>query len=551
MLQDHEIADQYTLKPIQDIAASLNIHPEYLLPYGHDKGKISLEIFNQPSSSKKRLVLVTAISPTPAGEGKTTTSIGLGQGLAKIGQSVCIALREPSLGPCMGVKGGATGGGHSQIGPAADINLHFTGDIHAISSAHNFLAATIDNHLHHGNELNINPKRILWPRVMDMNDRSLRQIMIGMGQRNGVVRESGFDISVASELMAILCLSKNIEDLRNRVNNILVAFTHRNQPVYAKSFNVTGAIIALLKDALMPNLVQTLEGVPVLVHGGPFANIAHGCNSIIATKMAMHLADWTITEAGFGCDLGAEKFLNIKCPIADIHPDVVVIVATIRALKMHGGQDKRDLNTPNLETLTNGLANLTKHIESIQAFNKPIVVAINHFHTDTDTELDLVTEHCATLGVTVSHATHFSHGGDGAKDLAEKVIQNAVQQVHQPLYDMNASILNKMEQIATTIYGADGVKLSNTATQQLKRIERLGYSNLPICMAKTQNSLSDDPTKLGRPTNFSIHVEELLINSGAGFIVAITGNMMRMPGLPKAPSAQSIDVINGKTIGIS
>lgn len=551
MKSDNQIAQEATIRPIQKIADKLDVSAEYLLPYGHDKAKISLDILTQKSSKKGNLVLVTAISPTPAGEGKTTTSIGLGQGFSALGESVCVALREPSLGPCMGVKGGATGGGYSQVIPADSINLHFTGDFHAISTAHNLLSAVIDNHMHHGNALALNPKRIAWPRVMDMNDRSLRKVVVGMGPRNGVMRESSFDITVASEIMAILCLATDIDDLRSRLDQIIIGYNTQHKPVRAKEFNVTGAIVALLKDALQPNLVQALEGTPVLIHGGPFANIAHGCNSVLATKMSMHLADWTVTEAGFGCDLGAEKFLDIKCIEADLHPCAVVIVTTIRALKMHGGQGKQDLQTENLKALEKGLENLTKHIETIQAFDKPLVVAINHFHTDSEAELEMVAKHCETLGVPYSHARHFAEGGQGAKDLAQKVINIAKNAPHKALYEREWDLKRKIETVAKTVYGADGIKLSDKAQMDLRRLHRQGFSALPICIAKTQNSLSDNPKLLGRPRGFHITVQRLLINAGAGFVVVLTGDIMRMPGLPKRPAAENIDVVDGNIVGIS
>ena len=551
MKTDNQIAHDATIRPIQEIADILNISSKHLLPYGHDKAKISLDILKQESQKKGHLILVTAISPTPAGEGKTTTSIGLGQGFSALGESICIALREPSLGPCMGVKGGATGGGYAQVLPADSINLHFTGDFHAISSAHNLLAATIDNHLHQGNLLALNPKRITWPRVMDMNDRSLRQIMVGMGMKNGMVRETSFDITAASEIMAILCLASNLEDLRTRLDRIVIGYNSTHQPVQAKELGVTGAMLALLKDALQPNLVQTLEGTPVLMHGGPFANIAHGCNSVLATKMSMHLADWTITEAGFGCDLGAEKFLDIKCVEADLHPSAVVIVATVRALKMHGGQSKKELQTENLSALGKGLENLTKHIETIQSFDKPLIVAINRFHTDSEQELALIATHCDALGVPYSYAEHFAKGGQGTIDLAKKLIGIAEKRPHQALYQREDSIQKKIETIAQTVYGADGVKFEARAQADIRRLKKQGFDGLPICIAKTQNSLSDNPKLLGRPRGFDITVHRIILNAGAGFLVVLTGEIMRMPGLPKRPSAQDINVIDGRIIGIS
>lgn len=556
MKSDIEIAQAANPQPIQNIAAKIGLSADDILPYGHDKAKISLGVLNNSSYGTKtsKLILVTAISPTPAGEGKTTTSIGLGDGLATLGKSVCVALREPSLGPCMGVKGGATGGGYAQVLPSEAINLHFTGDFHAITSAHNLLAAAIDNHLHHGNALQFNPKRILWPRVIDMNDRSLRNIIVGMGPKNGVMRETSFDITAASEIMAILCLSKDREDLRQRLDRIIVGYNSSHRPIQAEKLGVTGALVALLNDALLPNLVQTLQGTPVLIHGGPFANIAHGCNSVIATKMAMHLADWTVTEAGFGCDLGAEKFLDIKCVEAGLDPVAVVIVATVRALKMHGGLPKNELESVDTAALRQGLANLDKHIETIQTFGKTPVIAINRFHSDAPEELAIIQKHCEQLGVPVSLAEHYSRGGEGTTDLAQKIIDltadpNKVGPL-QPMYRREQPVKEKIESVAQNCYGADGIILEPRAKQDLMRIKRQGFSHLPICIAKTQNSLSDNPKLLGRPTNFNITVRRVLLNAGAGFLVVLTGDIMRMPGLPKVPAAENMDVIDGVITGI-
>jgi len=552
MLSDIEISQQSIGVPIVEIAAKLGLEPQDILPYGHDKAKLRLSILKTPRRVEQdaKLILVTAISPTPAGEGKTTTSIGLGMGLAALQQSVCVALREPSLGPCMGVKGGATGGGYSQVLPPDSINLHFTGDFHAITSAHNLLSAAIDNHLHHGNTLALNVKRITWPRVIDMNDRSLRSIMVGMGPKNGCVRETGFDITAASEIMAILCLSTDLDDLRSRLDRIIIGYNQNHRPVRANALNVTGAMVALLKDAMLPNLVQTLEGTPVLVHGGPFANIAHGCNSVIATKMAMHLAEWTVTEAGFGCDLGAEKFLDIKCVEAGFNPCAVVIVATVRALKMHGGQPRDQLKNVDLKALSAGLCNLEKHIETIQAFGKQPVVAINRFHTDGVEELSLIEARCGQLNVSVSLAEHFAKGGAGAVDLAEKVMAAANNGPLKPLYQRSDSIPDKISSVAKTAYGADGIEIEPAALRDIVRIKRQGFSELPICIAKTQNSLSDNPKLLGRPSGFKITVRRILINAGAGFLVVLTGDIMRMPGLPKRPAAEEMDVVDDNIVGI-
>ena len=557
MLNDVEIAAQTTVAPIAQVAAHLGLSAEDVLPYGHDKAKVRLSVLDSPRQrpNPPRLVLVTAISPTPAGEGKTTTSIGLGQGLAALGESVCVALREPSLGPCMGVKGGATGGGYAQVTPAASINLHFTGDFHAITSAHNLLAAAIDNHLHHGNALTFNPKRVVWPRVIDMNDRSLREVVVGIGAKNGALRETGFDITAASEIMAVLCLSTSLDDLRERLGRMIVGYNVQHRPIRADALGVTGAMVALLKDALLPNLVQTLEGTPVLMHGGPFANIAHGCNSVLATRMSMHLADWTVTEAGFGCDLGAEKFLNIKCVEADLDPSVVVIVATVRALKMHGGKAKDQLGDTDLDALSEGLCNLEKHIETVQAFGKQPVVAMNRFHSDSEQELELIAARCRELGVSVALAEHYARGGQGAMELAQMVMTAANspgnEQRFRPMYEREQPIPEKIEAVARNCYGAVGVEVEPAALRDMARIKRQGFAHLPICIAKTQNSLSDNPKLLGRPEGFTIGVRRVLLNAGAGFLVVLTGNIMRMPGLPKAPAAQEMDVVDDRIVGIT
>jgi formate--tetrahydrofolate ligase len=556
MLSDVEIARSVSPRAIDTIAHSLNLGEDEYLPYGRDKAKLSLSILDRPRSrpTPPKLVLVSAITPTSAGEGKTTTTIGLGQGLAQLGESVCLALREPSLGPCMGMKGGATGGGYSQVIPAESINLHFTGDFHAITAAHNLLAAIMDNHLHHGNELNIDPQRILWRRVLDMNDRSLRNTIVGLGGVNqGIPREAGFDITASSEVMAMLCLAENQDDLRERLNRTLVAFSRDGKPITAGELNITGAMLALLKDALMPNLVQTLEGTPVVIHGGPFANIAHGCNSILATRMAMHLADWTVTEAGFGFDLGAEKFFDIKCVGADLDVAAVVLVATVRALKMHAGVKRRDLSTPDPAAVARGIPNLEKHIDNIGHFNKPAVIAINRFGTDTDDEVNVIVEHCKQLGVSVTICDHFARGGEGALDLARKVVEIGKQAATKmtPLYQWSDPIEDKVLAVAQRMYGARTVNLTKKAKKDLRDIRRLGYEKLPICIAKTQSSLSDNPRLKGRPTDFNVTVRRLYVSAGAGFIVVMTGDILRMPGLPKIPQAEHMDVEDDVVIGMA
>ncbi len=547
---DIEIAQECMLKPITNIAAKAGIPEDYLEQYGKYKAKIDYNAISKLNTKDGKLILVTAINPTPAGEGKTTTSIGLADGLQKLGKNSVLALREPSLGPVFGVKGGATGGGYAQVVPMEDINLHFCGDFHAIGAANNLLAAMIDNHIYQGNELNIDPRKITWKRCVDMNDRQLRYITNGLGGKvNGVPREDGYDITVASEIMAVLCLSKDITDLKERLSRIIIGYTYgkanEQKPVTAGDLKAVGAMAALLKDALKPNLVQTLEGTPAIIHGGPFANIAHGCNSVIATKMAMKLADYTVTEAGFGASLGAEKFLDIKCRVADLKPNAVVIVATVRALKYNGGVAKADLSTKNLEALEAGLPNLLKHVSNItNVYHLPCVVAINAFPTDTKAELDLVEAKCKELGVNVVLSEVWAKGGDGGIKLAEEVVRLCEESNDDFTfaYDLSGSIEDKLNQIVRKIYGGKGAILTSEAKAQAKELEALGFGNLPICVAKTQYSLSDDPTKLGAPTDFEITVRNLKISAGAGFIVALAGSIMTMPGLPKVPAAEKIDV---------
>ena len=554
MKSDVEIAQEAQMKHIEEVASQLGITQDDLELYGKYKGKVSLakweEIKSRPDG---KLVLVTAINPTPAGEGKTTTTVGLGDALRQVGKKVAIALREPSLGPCFGMKGGAAGGGYAQVVPMEDINLHFTGDFHAITTAHNLLAAIIDNHIHQGNELNIDPRRITWRRVMDLNERSLRSIICGLGGKiHGVPRESGFDITVASEMMAILCLASDLDDMKARIGRIIIGYTYTNEPVTAAALNVTGALTLLFKDAIKPNLVQTLENTPAFVHGGPFANIAHGCNSVMATKFALKLADVCVTEAGFGADLGAEKFLDIKCRFAGIKPDAVVIVATVRALKMHGGVPKAELVGENMPALERGLANLTKHIENMQKFGLPAVVAINAFPTDTKAELDFVREKCVELGAEVALSEVWAKGGQGGIELAQKVLAACEQpNKFNYIYDETASIKDKILTIAKEMYGADGVNYTQQAEKAIKELSSLGFDKTPICMAKTQYSLSDDMTQLGRPSGFTITVREVRVAAGAGFLVALTGDIMTMPGLPKRPAAERMDIDNaGKIIGL-
>ena len=554
MKTDVEIAQEAQMQHIREIAAKLDICEDDLEMYGKYKAKISLDAWNKVKNDKDgKLVLVTAINPTPAGEGKTTTSVGLADALNKQGKKVAVALREPSLGPCFGLKGGAAGGGYAQVVPMEDINLHFTGDFHAITTAHNLLAAVIDNHIQQGNALDIDVRRVAWKRVLDLNDRALRHVVIGMGGKaHGVPRETGFDITVASEMMAILCLSSDLEDMKKRLGQIVVAYTRDGRAVRADELNVTGALTLLFKDAIKPNLVQTLEGTPALIHGGPFANIAHGCNSVMATKFALKFADVVVTEAGFGADLGAEKFLDIKCRFAGIHPDAVVIVATVRALKMHGGLPKTELGKVDMAALEKGLANLTKHIENVQKFGLPAVVAINAFPTDTREELDFVEEKCVAMGASVALSEVWAKGGEGGLELADKVMEAMEKPSNfRFMYEVEQSIPEKIEAVAKEIYGADGVDFTGPAKKQLAEIEALGLDKMPVCMAKTQYSLSDDPTKLGRPEGFRITVKELRISAGAGFIVALTGDILTMPGLPKKPAAENMDIdVQGRITGL-
>ncbi|MEW9078690.1 formate--tetrahydrofolate ligase [Terrisporobacter glycolicus] len=552
---DIEIAQESKPLHIREIGKKLGLNEDELEFYGKYKAKIDYNLLKTHKKDKNaKLILTTAINPTPAGEGKTTTTIGLADGLQKIGKISIVALREPSLGPVFGIKGGAAGGGYAQVIPMEDINLHFTGDFHAIGAANNLLAAMIDNHIHQGNKLNIDPRTITWRRCVDMNDRQLRNIVCGMGRKvDGIVREDGFDITVASEVMAAFCLANNISELKEKLGNIIIGYTYGNLPITAKELNANGAMAALLKDALKPNLVQTLEGTPALVHGGPFANIAHGCNSIIATKMAMNFADYVVTEGGFGADLGAEKFLDIKCRMADIKPDAVVIVVTVRALKYNGGVDKSNLNDTNLEALEAGLPNLLKHVENItKVFKLPAVVAINEFPTDSQEEIDLVKERCNNLGVNVVLSQVWAKGGEGGVDLAKEVVRLCQEENNfEYAYSLERSIKEKINEIATKIYGAECVDFTKEAEKEIANLEKLGFSNLPICMAKTQYSLTDDPSKLGRPEHFRITVRKINISAGAGFIIALTGDIMKMPGLPKMPAAERIDIDeNGVIVGL-
>ena len=544
-MTDIEIAQSVQMKNIREIASVAGVDEKYLEQYGNYKAKIDLSILNESNRQNGKLILVTAITPTPAGEGKTTTTIGLADGMKKIGKNVMVALREPSLGPVFGIKGGAAGGGYAQVVPMEDINLHFTGDFHAIGAANNLLAAMIDNHIHHGNSLGIDTRRITWKRCVDMNDRQLRNIVDGLGGKmNGTPREDGYDITVASEIMAVLCLSNSITDLKNKLSNIIIGYNYAGEPVTCGQLNAAGALTALLKDAIKPNLVQTLEGTPALVHGGPFANIAHGCNSIIATKLSMKLADYTITEAGFGADLGAEKFLDIKCRMANLKPDAVVLVATIRALKMHGGVAKTDLGNENLEALEKGMPNLMRHLENItQVYKLPCVVAVNKFPTDTDAEVDLVIAKCKEMGVNVVLSDVWAKGGEGGIDLANEVVALCEKENDFTYcYESEMSLADKINAIVTKIYRGDGVEFTKAAKKQLDELENLGYGNLPVCVAKTQYSFSDDMTKICAPTDFKVTVKNVKISAGAGFVVVLTGEIMTMPGLPKVPSAEKIDV---------
>ena len=556
MKSDIEIAQEAKMIHIRDVAKQLGISEDDLEMYGKYKTKLTDELWEEVKDREDgKLILVTAINPTPAGEGKTTTSVGLGEAFGRMGKKAAIALREPSLGPCFGIKGGAAGGGYAQVVPMEELNLHFTGDFHAITSANNLLAAMLDNHIKQGNALQIDTNQIVWKRCMDMNDRVLRNIVVGLGRPvDGVVREDHFIISVASEIMAILCLAENIKDLKERLSKIIVAYNYEGMPVTAGQLNAVGAMAALLKDALKPNMVQTLENTPAFVHGGPFANIAHGCNSVRATKTALKLADYVVTEAGFGADLGAEKFFDIKCRMADLKPDAVVLVATVRALKYNGGVAKDDLGTENLDALKKGIANLEKHIENVAKFNVPCVVTLNRFVTDTDAELSFVKEFCEEYGCEFALSEVWEKGGEGGIELANKVLKTIEEKESHfaPLYDVNLSICEKIETIAREIYGAAKVNYAPAARQAIDRLEKLGYGNTPICMAKNQYSLSDDPKKLGRPEHFEITIREVYVNAGAGFVVAITGTVMTMPGLPLHPAAERIDVTDdGVIVGLS
>ena len=556
MKTDVQIAQEAQMKPIVEVASQLDISDDELELYGKYKAKISPDVLERLKDRPNgKLVLVTAINPTPAGEGKTTTNVGLSMALNKLGKKTITTLREPSLGPCFGIKGGAAGGGYSQVVPMDDINLHFTGDFHAITSAHNLLAAMLDNHIHQGNALDIVTKKIVWKRVMDMNDRSLRHIIVGLGKKgDGVMRESGFDITVASEIMAILCLATDIEDLKARLSRMVVAYNSKGETVTAGDLQATGAMALLLKDAIKPNLVQTLENTPAIIHGGPFANIAHGCNSVMATQTALKLGDYVVTEAGFGADLGAEKFFDIKCRYAGLKPDVAVIVATVRALKMNGGVAKDNLAEENLDALKAGSANLLRHLDNVAKYGVPAVVAINRFPTDTEAELELLRDLCKEKGIDVVLSEVFAKGGEGGMELAKEVInicENQKSDFHT-LYDVNESIEDKMNTIATEIYGADGVDFTADALKQVRELEKLGLDRLPICVAKTQYSFTDDPKKLGAPKNFRITVREVKVSAGAGFIVALTGSIMTMPGLPKVPAANGMDILSdGTIIGLS
>ncbi len=555
MKTDVQIAQEAKMLPIVEVGKKLGLSDDDLELYGKYKAKISLDVFEKLKDKEDgKLVLVTAINPTPAGEGKTTTNVGLSMGLNKIGKKTITALREPSLGPCFGVKGGAAGGGYAQVVPMDDINLHFTGDIHAITTANNLLAALIDNHLHQGNKLNIDPKRVTWKRALDMNDRALRSITIGLGAKgNGVTREDGFDISVASEIMAIMCLATSMEDLKDRLSRMIIGYTYANEPVTAGELDATGALALLLKDAIKPNLVQTLENTPAIIHGGPFANIAHGCNSAVATKLGLKLADYVVTEAGFGADLGAEKFFNIKCRYAGLKPGAVVVVATVRALKNHGGVPKTELNEENLEALAEGFGNLEKHIENVKKFGVPVVVALNEFPTDTEKELKFLEDKCNEQGVNVVLSQVWAKGGEGGVALAEKVVElvEGGSADFNPLYNLEMPIKEKIETIAKEIYGADGVDFTTKALKEIEKYERIGLENLPVCMAKTQYSLSDNPKLLARPEGFKITVKSIRASAGAGFLVVLTGDIMTMPGLPKVPAANKMDILsNGEIIGL-
>ena len=555
MLTDIEIAAQAKMKRITDVAAAMGIRPEELEPYGHYKAKLSDDLLTRLQDRPDgKLVLVTAVNPTPAGEGKTTVSIGLGQAMCKLGKNAVIALREPSLGPVFGIKGGAAGGGYSQVVPMEDINLHFTGDLHAITSANNLMCALLDNHIQQGNVLGIDPRRVQVKRCMDMNDRALRNIICSLGGTlNGVPREDHFCITVASEVMAILCLAEDLQDLKKRLGDILVAYTYDGAPVYARDIQANGAMTVLLKDAIKPNLVQTLENTPAIMHGGPFANIAHGCNSVVATKLGLKLADYCITEAGFGADLGAEKFMDIKCRCTGVRPHAVVVVATARALKLHGGVAKTDLNEPNPAAVTAGCANLGKHIENMQSFGVPVIVAVNHFYADTEEELDCIVEFCSKMGVQAIVADIFEKGGEGGKVLAEELVKliDTSKPDFKPAYRLEQPIQEKIKELCRNIYGAEDVAFSAKAEKTIAQIEQMGYRDLPVCMAKTQYSLSDNPVLLGRPQGFTMNVREVRLSAGAGFIVVLTGEIMSMPGLPKVPAANKLDIYeSGEIVGL-
>ena len=554
-LTDIEIAQQCEMKPITEIAKNAGIDEKYIEQYGRYKAKLDLSLLNESKRANGKLVLVTAITPTPAGEGKTTTTIGLADGMKRIGKSVAVALREPSLGPVFGIKGGAAGGGYAQVVPMEDINLHFTGDFHAIGAANNLLAAMLDNHIQQGNTLGIDPRKITWKRCVDMNDRQLRFVVDGLGGKvNGVPREDGFDITVASEIMAVLCLSNSISDLKDRLSRIIVGYTYDDKPVTAGELKAAGAMAALLKDAIKPNLVQTLEGTPAFVHGGPFANIAHGCNSVTATKIAMKTADYAITEAGFGADLGAEKFLDIKCRVAGLTPSAVVVVATVRALKMHGGLDKKSLDTENLTALEQGIPNLLRHVSNIKnVYKLPCVVAVNRFPTDTDNEINFIIEKCKELGVNVVLSTVWADGGKGGEELAKEVVRLCEEEKGDFTYSysLEGSSEDKIEAVVKKVYGGNGISVLPAAKKQIEKLTELGFSNLPVCIAKTQYSFSDNPALLGAPEDFTVTVKNVKISAGAGFIVVLTGDIMTMPGLPKAPAAERIDIDeNGKITGL-
>lgn len=555
MKTDVQIAQESKMNPISDVAVKLGLKEDDLVHYGKYKAKVNLDVLKDKENEEDgKLILVTAINPTPAGEGKTTVNIGLSMALNKLGKKTITALREPSLGPSFGVKGGAAGGGYAQVVPMEDINMHFTGDFHAITTAHNLISALLDNHLQQGNQLKIDTRRIIWKRVLDMNDRALRNIVVGLGGKpNGVPRQDGFDITVASEIMAILCLSKDLMDLKERVGNILVAYSTDNEPIFARDLKADGAVALVMKDAVNPNLVQTLENTPAFIHGGPFANIAHGCNSMLATKLGLKVADYVVTEAGFGADLGAEKFFDIKARFGDLKPDATVIVATVRALKHHGGVAKADLGNENLEALEKGYENLQRHIENVQKFGVPAVVAVNKFPTDTQAELDYIINKTKELGSVAILTEVWGKGGDGGMDLAKAVVETieTKESNFKPLYDVNLSIKEKINTIATEIYRADGVEYTKSVEKKIKQIESLGLDKMPICMAKTQYSFSDDPTLLGAPTGFKISIKDIKVSPGAGFIVALTGDIMTMPGLPKVPAANNIDIKeDGEIVGL-